>query len=149
MSKFDPKQKRAFLGKLLTDSAAADWTLIGSVAYRRGPYGTFKLETWSGGTSGHVAGVRGTYTPHSGGDADHIVFEFADLLVVTKPNHQNWRDGQRVEVIEHCGWDWYMCAPDSLSPLHDAISDWIVMWDIRDQELEAEIKRANRGKKGR
>ena len=147
MSKFDPKQKRAFLGKLLTDTACADWTLIGSVAYRRGPYGTFKLEAWCDG--GHVTGVEGTYTPHSGGAPDRIVFEFADLLTVSKPSHPNWRDGMTPHVIKHCGWDWYMCPPDGLNPLHDAISDWLVMWDIREAELEAEIKSANRARKGR
>jgi len=151
VAKFDPKQKRKFLGELLTDTACADWTLIGSAAYRRGVYGTFKLEPWSGGTSGHVAGVRGTYTPHSGGASDTIVFEFADLLTVSKPSHPNWNaTHDHPRVIEHTGWDWYMCAPDALNPLHDAISDWVVLWDIREAELEAEIKRANRStRKGR
>lgn len=147
MAKFDPKQKRDFLGKLLTDSACADWTLIGSVAYRRGVYGTFKLEPWSGGTSGHVAGVRGTFTPHSGGDSDAIVFDFGDLLTVSNPSHPSWREGMRPHVIDHCGWDWYLCAPDALNPLHDAISDWVVMWDFREADIEAEIKAANRSKK--
>jgi hypothetical protein len=75
-----------FFKKLLYPMRARDpgpelpWSFVGTCAYLRANHGVFKLEPWSGGVCGQVAGLQGTYTSHAGAK-DHIVFEFEGLLI--------------------------------------------------------------------
>jgi hypothetical protein len=109
------------------------WSFVGSIAYLRTRHGVFKLEPWSDGVHGHVAGLLGTHTTSTGAQ-DRVVFEFHDLLQPDRKALKNpdladthrihaWHtgDGPRRQIA------WYV-PPLSLQPLHAAIDAWIAAW---------------------
>lgn len=92
-----------------------------SAMFRVEGRGTFKLSIWTGGTQGQVAGLDGVFTADAG-TQEHITFRFEDHLSID-PTGRHAHD--RIEVIEHCGWHWYIARPVTITPLHDAIRSWV------------------------
>lgn len=140
---------RAFLSSLVDDHNT--WTLIGRAFFFRGSRGVFKLEIYSGGTADHMAGLRGTFTPNSGGASDSTVFDFNDHLVGTNPtNNPNFSEPFRLGVSwSNLGWTFSSIVPESLEPLHDAINQWVDIWNITAAEHEEAIRDANAPVRGR
>jgi hypothetical protein len=140
---------RTFLAMLNGDTDM--WSLVGRSWYRRGVYGTFKLTIWTGGTHGAIAGLSGTFTPYDGGASDEIAFRFDDLIIPTNPrNNPNYRGEGVVGSSER--WSWHIAEPESMRPFHDAIVEWVLIWDLRAKdvaEMERESAAYKRRKAGR
>lgn len=129
----------AFLRSLMRDmrthggmGTPIEWRHVGRVCYLRSATGVFKLEFWSGGTRGTIAGLEGTYTSNEGAQ-DHVVFDFADHLVqdVAKAGNTDLWD-RPVKAHERAsGIEWYNAPPLSLNQLHEAIVTWVTTWCTR------------------
>ena len=135
MAATKPGEAQAFLSTLTP--ARSKWTWVGRTAILRLRRGTFQLSIWTGGTHGRVSGLEGVFTADAG-TQEHITFRFGDHLSIDPTGRT---DHDRIEVIEHCGWSWYIARPVSMKPFHDAISTWV--------ELHAPSKHFSRAKEVR
>lgn len=108
--------------KFLETLTPKQFTWVGRTAmFRVEGRGTFKLSIWTGGTHGRVSGLEGVFTADAG-TQEHITFRFDDYLTIDPSGRT---DHDRIEVIEHCGWKWYITRPVSLAPFHGAIRLWV------------------------
>jgi len=116
-----------------TDPAPRRWKQIARDLYCRGAHGVFKLEIYSGGTHDAFVGLTGTFTGHATGRIDTITFRFADLL---EPNHIEGTNANvsrlSIYVRTDKPWDWYCgLRPVTLKPFHEAIRQWMAVWNER------------------
>jgi hypothetical protein len=117
-----PKTQPGEVQKFLSTLTPSGWTWIGRTAILRVPgRGTFQLDIWNDGHGGHVSGLNGAFTADAG-TQEKITFRFADHLTVDPSGRT---DHHTIEVIEHCGWHWYVTKPLTLKPFHNAIQLWV------------------------
>jgi hypothetical protein len=78
------------------------------------------IELVTHGTHEQYEGLNVTITNKAEGKIDAMFFPFNDYLA---------NGGKTLEVISHCGWDWYMQQPvGGTSPIVKAIEKWIEMY---------------------
>ena len=96
---------------------------------------TISLSTSNGQTlptSGHYVSLKVKVVDKRKGKIDEQTFVFDDHL--DKGDRKDKRTdhpdggGRTFQVIEYCGWDWYIAVPRSLGPLKGAVEGYLLMF---------------------
>ena len=73
---------------------------------------TVKASIVTNGYSGHYTGIRVEIVNAGAATADRQYFDFDSYLRKAPGSRQDYND---FEVIEHCGWEWYILTPSVAS----------------------------------
>ena len=115
--------KISFLKSLAVDTP---FKMIGGVLMHRIGDVTFKLDICTNGYSGHYRILKLTsIDTKEHRTFDTHTFKFDDYLVIAPGS----RGHETFEVIDHCGWEWYIKKPTekSVYQMFGEIEDYCAM----------------------
>ena len=81
--------------------------------------------------SGHYQKLVVTIINQTDGQLDRTAFQFDELLEHAKNDHPNANTRDSLQVIEHCGWNWYINKPtqSSIKSMIDVIEEHISFFE--------------------
>lgn len=93
-----------------------------------------RLTLTTNGKHQHWEGMRGKVFHKQSGELDHQTFMFDDFLSASLGQRKDGRSDHPLgsntcfQVIEHCGWHWYISEPKTTKPFCEAVESWIGEW---------------------
>jgi hypothetical protein len=84
-----------------------------------------RIEIVTRGTVGDYRAFKVSILSKQEGVIDQHVFAFDDYFAETTDNRI-----ERFEVVEHCGWKWYIEKPRTTRPLTAAIEEYIATFHL-------------------
>ena len=110
------------------------WTdRTGTCLIGDGKHAKLELDTY--GTHRHYPGMRVSIMHKRNGKLDTRYFLFDNYLDITDKGRKDNRQGDYplgrnrcFEVIQHCGWGWYIALPKTTRPFCQTLEGWIDEW---------------------
>ena len=92
-----------------------NFNLVGGILMQKIGNTVFKLDISTNGYSGHYVMLKlSAINTVDQKTFDHHTFKFNDYLA---PKTTSRTDHHSFEVVEHCGWEWYIKQPSDKSVL--------------------------------